>query len=88
MVGRDEEEEEGMSRKSKTPAPVKTPISRADIEAKFAELRGEVDEKTEAVKVPAIAIAAGVAVLTVVAVFWLGKRKGRKRRMVLEIRRI
>ena len=27
-----------MSRKSKTPEPVKTPISRADIEAKFAEL--------------------------------------------------
>jgi hypothetical protein len=77
-----------MSRKTKTPEPTKTPISRADIEAKFAELRGEVDERTEAAKVPAIAIAAGVAVLTVVAVFWLGKRKGRKRQMVLEIRRI
>jgi hypothetical protein len=77
-----------MSRKSKTPEPVKTPISRADIEAKFAELRSEIDEKTEAAKVPAIAIAAGVAVLTVVAVFWLGKRKGRKRQLVLEIRRI
>jgi hypothetical protein len=77
-----------MSRKTKTPEPVKTPISRADIEAKFAELRGEVDERAEAAKVPAIAIAAGVAMLTVVAVFWLGKRKGRKRQMVLEIRRI
>jgi hypothetical protein len=77
-----------MSRKTKTPGPTKTPISRADIEAKFAELRGEVDERTEAAKVPAIAIAAGVAMLTVVAVFWLGKRKGRKRQMVLEIRRI
>jgi hypothetical protein len=87
-VGGNEEEEEGMSRKTKTPEPAKTPISRADIEAKFAELRGEVDERTEAAKVPAIAIAAGVAVLTVVAVFWLGKRKGRKRQMVLEIRRI
>jgi len=77
-----------MSRKTKTPEPTKTPITRADIEAKFAELRGEVDQKTEAAKVPAIAIAAGVAMLTVVAVFWLGKRKGRKRQMVLEIRRI
>ncbi len=77
-----------MSRKTKTPEPAKPPISRADIEAKFAELRGEVDERTEAAKVPAIAIAAGVVVLTVVAVFWLGKRKGRKRQMVLEIRRI
>jgi len=77
-----------MSRKTKTPEPTKTPITRADIEAKFAELRGEVDQKTEAAKIPAIAIAAGVAMLTVVAVFWLGKRKGRKRQMVLEIRRI
>ena len=77
-----------MSRKSKKQEPAKTPITRADIESKFAELRGEVDEKTEAVKVPAIAIAAGVAVLTVVAVYWFGKRKGRKRQMVLEIRRI
>lgn len=77
-----------MSRKTKTPEPTTTPISRADIEAKFAELRGEVDERTEAAKVPAIAIAAGVAMFTVVAVFWLGKRKGRKRQMVLEIRRI
>jgi hypothetical protein len=79
-----------MSRKTKTktPEPTKAPITRADIEAKFAELRGEVEEKTEAAKVPAIAIAAGVAMLTVVAVFWLGKRKGRKRQMVLEIRRI
>jgi hypothetical protein len=77
-----------MSRKSKTPEPVKPPITRTDIEAKFAELRGEVDQRTEAAKVPAIAIAAGVAMLTVVAVFWLGKRKGRKRQMVLEIRRI
>ncbi len=77
-----------MSRRSKTPEPVKAAITRADIEAKFAELRGEVDEKTEAAKVPAIAIAAGAAVLTVVVVFWLGKRKGKKRQMVLEIRRI
>jgi hypothetical protein len=78
-----------MSRKSKkTPEPVKPPITRADIEAKFGELRGEVDERTEAVKVPAIAVAVGAAMLTVVVVFWLGKRKGKKRQMVLEIRRI
>jgi hypothetical protein len=78
-----------MSRKSKqAPEPVTPPITRADIEAKFGELRGEVDQRTEAVKVPAIAIAVGAAVLTVVVVFWLGKRKGKKRQMVLEIRRI
>jgi hypothetical protein len=81
-----------MSRKSKakakaSQAPPK-PITRADIEAKFGELRGEVDERTQAVKVPAIAVAAGAVVLTLVAVYWFGKRKGKKRQLVLEIRRI
>ncbi len=78
-----------MSRKSKkSPEPVKPPITRADIEAKLGELRGEVDTRTEAAKVPAIAIAAGAAMVTLVVVFWLGKRRGKKRQLVLEIRRI
>jgi hypothetical protein len=66
----------------------KKPITRADIEAKFGELRGEVDSRTEAAKVPAIAIAVGAVVLTVVTAYWFGRRKGKKRQMVLEIRRI
>jgi len=77
-----------MSRKSKTVEPPKPQISRADIEAKFGELRGEVDSRTEAAKVPAIAIAVGAVVLTIVTAYWFGKRKGKKRQMVLEIRRI
>ena len=77
-----------MSPKSKAPEQPKPPITRADIEAKFGELRGEVDERTQAAKVPGIAIAVGAVVLTVVAAYWFGKRKGKKRQMVLEIRRI
>jgi hypothetical protein len=79
-----------MSRKSKAKAsetPAK-PITRADIEAKFGELRGEVDERTQAAKVPAIAVAVGAVMLTLVTAYWLGKRKGKKRQLVLEIRRI
>jgi len=79
-----------MSRKSKAQAaetPAK-PITRADIEAKFGELRGEVDERTQAAKVPAIAVAVGAVMLTLVTAYWLGKRKGKKRQLVLEIRRI
>jgi hypothetical protein len=77
-----------MSPRTKTPEKPQTKITRADIEAKFAELRGEVDDRTQAVKVPAIAVAVGVVVLTVVTAYWFGKRKGKKRQMVLEIRRI
>ena len=77
-----------MSPRTKTPEKPRAPITRGDIEAKFGELRGEVDERTQAVKVPAIAVAVGVVVLTVVTAYWFGKRKGKKRQMVLEIRRI
>jgi hypothetical protein len=77
-----------MSRKSKTPEKPRAPITRADIEAKFGELRGEVDDRAQAAKVPAIAVAVGVVVLTVVTAYWFGKRKGKKRQMVLEIRRV
>ncbi len=63
-------------------------ITRDDIEAKLRELQGEVDERAEAAKVPAIAIAVGVVVVTVAAAYLLGRRRGRKRQTVLEIRRI
>ena len=77
-----------MSPRAKTPEKPRAPITRGDIEAKLGELRGEVDERAQAVKVPAIAVAVGVVVLTVVTAYWFGKRKGKKRQMVLEIRRI
>lgn len=79
-----------MSRKSKTKTPEPPPkqITRADIEAKFGELRGEVDQRTQAAKVPAVAVAVGAVVFTLVAAYWFGKRKGKKRQLVLEIRRI
>ncbi len=63
-------------------------ITRDDIEAKLQELRGEVDERAEAAKVPAIAVAIGVVVVTIAAAYLLGRRKGKKRQTVLEIRRI
>ena len=75
-----------MSRKATAEVPEK--VTRDDIEAKLRELLGEVDERVEGAKVPAIAIAAGVVVVTVLAAYWFGKRKGKKRQMVLEIRRI
>ena len=63
-------------------------ITRDDIEAKLEELRGDVGERTEAARMPTVAIAVGAAVLTVCVAYWLGRRRGKKRQMVLEIRRI
>ena len=63
-------------------------ITRDDIEAKLQELRGEVDQRAEAAKVPAIAVAIGVVVVTIAAAYLFGRRKGKKRQTILEIRRI
>jgi hypothetical protein len=63
-------------------------ITRADIESKLRELRGEVDEVGSASK--GYVLAAGVVALTVIVggAYLLGRRKGKKRATVVEIRRI
>ena len=64
------------------------PITRDDIESKFREIQGEVDTiEDEARSYVGIAVAA-VAVTVVVVAFVLGNRRGKKRRTVVEIRRI
>jgi len=63
-------------------------ITRADIESKLREMRGEVEQTAEKAKVPLMAIAGGVAAVIVVAAFMLGKRRGRRKSTVVEIRRV
>jgi len=63
-------------------------ITRGDIESKLREMQGEVQETTEAAKVPLLAIAGGVVAGIVVAAFLLGKRRGRRKSTVVEIRRV
>jgi hypothetical protein len=63
-------------------------VTREDIEAKLHELRGEVDERVEEVKIGAVVIAVAVATTAVVVAYWLGRRRSKKRQPVFEIRRI
>ena len=64
------------------------PITRAHIEAKFRDIAGEVESvEDEARSYVGIAVAA-VAVTLVVVAFALGSRRGRRRRTVVEIRRL
>jgi hypothetical protein len=64
------------------------PIGRSDIESKLREIRGEVDSTATAAKPAAIAIA-GVAVVALLAgAYFLGRRKGKKKSTVVEIRRV
>jgi hypothetical protein len=64
------------------------PITRADIETKLRELRGEATQTAETARNTALIVGA-VAVVAVVGVaFLLGKRRGKKKTTVVEIRRV
>jgi hypothetical protein len=63
-------------------------ISRADIESKLREIRGEVDEVGESARSIGMIVGAVAVVAVVGAVFLLGRRRGRKEKTVVEIRRI
>lgn len=69
-------------------ADVDRPVTKADIEAKLREIRGEVDGTTGAAKPYALAAGVVVAVAVVGLAFMLGRRKGKKRTTVVEVRRV
>ena len=63
-------------------------VTKADIEAKLRAIRGDVDETAEEVR-PYLLIAGAVgAVLLLGAAYLLGRRKGKKKTTVVEIRRV
>lgn len=63
-------------------------ITRDDIEAKLREMAGGVDDRVEAAK-PTILVGAvaSVVIVGVVAYLW-GRRRGRHRSALVEIRRL
>jgi hypothetical protein len=63
-------------------------ITRADIESKLRDMRGEVEHTAEAAKAPLAAIAGAAAIAVVALSFLLGKRRGRRKSTVVEIRRV
>ena len=63
-------------------------ITRDDLEAKLREMSGSVDDTVEAAKPKIIAAAVGGVVLAVLVAYLLGRRRGRKRSAVVEIRRV
>lgn len=64
------------------------PITRDDLEHKLREIQGEVDDTKESAQSTLLAVGA-VAVVAVIAIAFLaGRRKGRKRTTIVEVRRI
>ena len=68
-------------------APPPERITRQDIENKLRQLRGDVDTAGEAARGIGT-IAAGVAVVVVIAVvYFIGKKRGKRSSTVVEVRR-
>ena len=63
-------------------------ITRDDLEAKFREVQGEVDEAGDAAKNYALAAGIGVLVIAVLLAWFLGKKRGKASKTVVEIRRV
>ncbi len=63
-------------------------ISRDDIRDKFQELKGDLGQTADAARTPVLG--AGIAAIgaLVVVAFWLGRRRGRASRTVVEVRRV
>ena len=70
------------------PANPQEPISRADIQAKLQEIKGEVDQTTDTAKPYLLVAGVAAAVVVVTAAYLLGRRRGKKKTTVVEIRRV
>ena len=63
-------------------------ITRADIEAKLRSIRDSIEPVSEGAKGGLKAALPVVAVLVVLGAYMMGRRGGKKRRAVIEIRRV
>jgi hypothetical protein len=63
-------------------------ITRDDIEAKLREISGEVDDSVESARPKVLTGAVAGVFLLVVVAYLLGRRRGRKRSALVEIRRL
>jgi hypothetical protein len=74
-------------KRNTTTVPAKR-ITRDDIESKMRELQGDVDTNLESARTAGLAAGVAVAIVLVIVAYMLGRRRGKKRQTVLEIRRI
>ena len=63
-------------------------VSIADIESKLRDMAGPVESGVEKAKSVAVAAAVAVGAVFVIGAYLMGRRKGKKRSPMIEIRRI
>lgn len=68
--------------------PQRGTITRDDIESRLRGLQGDFDNVARSARTPALAAAAAAFVALVGGAYLLGRRRGRKRSAVVEIRRL
>lgn len=71
-----------------SPAPGSQRISISDIEAKLRDIGKPVEAGVEQAKSTAVSVAVAVGALVVIAAYAMGKRRGKRKLPVIEIRRI
>ncbi|MGI9118666.1 MAG: hypothetical protein ACR2G7_00775 [Acidimicrobiales bacterium] len=65
-----------------------TTVSRDDIEGKLREIKGEAGEVAESGRNYAVIAAVAVAVGVIAVAYLFGRRRGKKRTTVVEVRRV
>lgn len=65
-----------------------TKVTPADLEAKFRDIQGQVDNVTQDGKKKAAVGGSLVAVLLLLVIYTLGRKAGKKKSTVIEIRRL
>jgi len=63
-------------------------ITPRDLESKFRQLQGDIESTTDNAKSYAMVVGAVAAVAVIGVAYFLGRRKGKRRTTVVEVRRI
>ncbi len=64
------------------------PITRADLEAKLGQIRDATDTGAGSARGVGVAVGVAVVAVVIVAAYFFGNRRGRKRRTIVEVRRV
>jgi hypothetical protein len=71
-----------------SPTDAKSPITRADLEAKFREVQGGTQAGADAARGTGKLIGIAGAGAGLLVAYLIGRRRGRKRRTFIEIKRV